>query len=124
MKRRCTIHLNRDLTYIHHILDFSRQAVDFTRECRRIDLDTNAMLMLAITRLIELIGAAARKVSTDLRQRHPEIPWSLIIGTRDRLAHGYIEVNCDIIWRIVTGDLPPLIIQLERLLSEEKDVRS
>ena len=83
-------------------------------------LDINEMLALAVTRLIELIGEAARRVSSDLRLRHPEIPWSLIVGTRDRLAHGYIEVDYDIIWRIVTGDLPPLIVQLEKLIAEER----
>ncbi len=110
---------NRDLTYIRHMLDFSRQAVDFTRKCRRADLDSNTMLTLAVTRLIELIGEAARKVSDDTRSHHPEIPWQQIIGTRDRLAHGYIEIDHDIIWRIVTVDLPSLIKQLEKIIAKE-----
>lgn len=110
---------NRDTTYIRHMLDFSRQAVGFTRGGKRADLDTNIMLALAVTRLIELIGEAARKVSPDLRHSHPEIPWLQIIGTRDRLAHGYIEVDNDIIWRIVTDNLPALIKQLEKLLSDK-----
>ncbi len=101
------------------MLDFSRQAVDFTGKRRRSDMDTDAMLALAITRLIELIGEAARKVSPALRERYPSIPWPLIIGTRDRLAHGYIDIDCDIIWRIVKNDLPPLIKQLETLLADE-----
>ena len=77
------------------------------------------MLALAVTRLIELIGEAARKVSESKRALPPEIPWQQIIGTRDRLAHGYIETDYDIIWRIVTGDLPPLIRKLESMLSKE-----
>ena len=60
------------------MLDFSRQAIDFTRKCRRSDLDTNTMLTLAVTRLIELIGEAARKVSPALCEKRPEIPWQQI----------------------------------------------
>jgi uncharacterized protein with HEPN domain len=101
------------------MLDFSRQAVDFMRKRRRSDMDTDAMLALAVTRLIELIGEAARKVSPALREQYPAIPWPLIIGTRDRLAHGYIDVDYDIIWRIVRDNLPPLIKQLEKLLADE-----
>jgi uncharacterized protein with HEPN domain len=110
---------NRDLAYIRHMLDFSRQAVDFLHSRRRSDMDTDAMLALAVTRLIELVGEAARKTSPAIKKLHPEIPWTLIIGTRDRLAHGYIEIDYDIIWRIVKKDLPHLIKQLEMLLSDK-----
>lgn len=119
VRHRCSMPPNRDQAYIRHMLDFSRQAVEFTRGSKRTDLDTNTMLALAVTRLIELIGEAARKISADLRNRHAEIPWPQIIGTRDRLAHGYIEVDNDIIWRIVADNLPALISQLEKLLSDE-----
>jgi uncharacterized protein with HEPN domain len=101
------------------MLDFSRKAVSLTQGRSRPDLDSDEVLALAITRLIEMAGEAARRVSVETRQNHDEIPWLLIIGTRDRLAHGYIEVNLDIIWQIITGDLPPLIVKLERLLSAE-----
>jgi uncharacterized protein with HEPN domain len=115
---------NRDLAYIRHMLDFSRQAVDFTSKCRRSDLDSNTMLALAVTRLIELIGEASRKVSPGLRKRYQQIPWAQIVGTRDRLAHGYIDVDYEIIWRIVTDNLPSLIKQLEQILSKEEDSSS
>jgi uncharacterized protein with HEPN domain len=110
---------NRDLAYVRHMLDYSRQAVDFLHNRRRSDMEKDAMLALAITRLIELIGEAARKVSPALTKRYPAIPWPLIIGTRDRLAHGYIEIDYDIIWKIVKSNLPPLIKELNKLLSDE-----
>jgi len=89
------------------------------RKRRRSDLDTDAMLALAATRLIELIGEAARKVSPAFKERYPAIPWPLIIGTRDRLAHGYIDIDYDIIWRIINNNLPALTKQLEKLLADE-----
>ena len=109
--------------YIRHMLDFSRQAVDFTSKCRRSALDSNTMLALAVTRLIELIGGIPQSVP-DLRKRYQQIPWAQIVGNRDRLAHGYIDVDYEIIWRIVTDNLPSLIKQLEQILSKEEDSSS
>lgn len=113
--------LAKDYTRLRHMLDFAQKAVQFTRGRVRKDLDTDEVLALAVVHLVEIIGEAARNISPDLRQRHAEIPWNLIIGTRDRLAHGYIEVNLDIIWAIVTKDLPPLIAQLQKVLEKEAD---
>jgi uncharacterized protein with HEPN domain len=66
------------------------------------------MFALALVRLLEIIGEAARRVSVGLRESHPEIPWAEIAGTRDRLIHGYFDVDLDIVWGIVTQDLPAL----------------
>jgi len=109
-----------DIVRVRHMLDFAEKAVQFTRGCSRVDLDNNEMLALAIVHLVEMIGEAARTVSGKLRQRHTEVPWESISGTRNRLAHGYIDVDLDIIWTIVTKDLPPLIRQLTRILQQEQ----
>ncbi|MBM4463090.1 MAG: DUF86 domain-containing protein [Chloroflexi bacterium] len=111
----------KDYTRLRHMLDFAQKAMQFTRGQARKDLDTDEVLALAAVHLVEIIGEAARNISPELRQRHPEIAWNLIIGTRDRLAHGYTEVNLDIIWAIVTQDLPPLIAQLQKMLETERN---
>jgi len=66
---------------------------------------------------LEIIGEAAKNVSPETRQRHPKIPWKEIGGTRDRLIHGYFDVDWDILWPILTVDLPPLITELEHALA-------
>jgi len=101
------------------MLDFSQKAVKFNKGQSRAELDSNEMLAMATIHLVEVIGEASRSVSDTLREKHPEIPWEAISGTRNRLAHGYIDVDLDIIWTIVTKDLPLLIRQLRRLLKEE-----
>lgn len=50
------------------------------------------------------------------RARHPDIPWTEIVGLRNRLIHGYDSVDFDILWQIVSDDLPPLIAVLEKAL--------
>jgi uncharacterized protein with HEPN domain len=108
-----------DIVRVRHMLDFTRKAVQFNKGRSRADLDSNEMLAMATIHLIELIGEASRTISAELRQRYPEIPWDLISGTRNRLVHGYIDVDLDVVWTIVTKDLPLLIVQLRRILKDE-----
>ena len=78
----------------------------------RGDLDTDRVLALAVVRLLEIIGEAATRVPTEERARRPDIPWAAIVGLRNRLIHGYDDVDLDIVWAIVTSDLPTLLMRL------------
>lgn len=69
----------------------------FTEGCTCQDLDSNEVLALAVIRLIEILGKAAKNVSPEVEATAPEIPWRQIAGTRDRLAHAHFDVNFDII---------------------------
>jgi uncharacterized protein with HEPN domain len=101
---------------LRHMLDAARKAVSFVKGRSRRDLDSDEMLALAVTRLIEVIGEAARGLSQEFKNNNPYIAWKQIAGTRDHLIHGYFDVDLDIIWAILTQDLPPLIKELEKLL--------
>ncbi len=100
----------------HHMLDAARKAVAFTQGRARADLDADEVLALALVRLLEILGEAAKGVSADCRRKHPRIPWKHIAGTRDRLIHGYFDVDLDVVWAIISSDLPPLIAELEELI--------
>jgi uncharacterized protein with HEPN domain len=67
---------------------------------------------------LEVIGEAARFISEDIRQRHPEVPWPQMIALRNRLIHGYFVVDYEIVWDIVTNELPALRKHLEEILEE------
>lgn len=101
------------------MLDFAMKAVQFCKGKSRAELQNNDLLAMATIHLIEVIGEASRNVSESFQEKYPEIPWQPITGTRNRLAHGYIDVDLDIIWTIVTKDLPSLIRQLKRVLKNE-----
>jgi uncharacterized protein with HEPN domain len=101
------------------MLDFALKAIEFNRGKTRSDLDSDEMLAMATVHLVELIGEASRTVSEEVRIEYPEVPWESITGTRNRLARGYIDVDLDIIRTIVANDLPPLIVQLKRILKNE-----
>lgn len=74
------------------------------------------MLELALVRLLEIIGEAANRLSEECRSSHNAIPWSQIISLRNRLIHGYDSVDLDILWEILTTDLPQLTADLKIIL--------
>jgi uncharacterized protein with HEPN domain len=78
------------------------------------------MLNLSMVRLLEVIGEAARALSSSYREGHPEIAWKKMVGMRDRLAHGYFDVNLDIVWETVTKDLPALVAEVAKLVTPEE----
>ena len=106
-----------DSVRIRHILDAACEAVSFANGRSRADLDADRKLNLSLVRLLEIIGEAARGISTQFRQAHPDLPWQSMVGMRDRLIHGYFDINLDVVWETVTDDLPPLIAQLEKIKS-------
>ena len=77
------------------------------------------MLTLALTKAIEIIGEAAGRVSPDCRARYPNIPRVQMIGMRNRLTHAYFEVDLDILWEVVSHDLPPLVTEIEKIIALE-----
>ncbi len=107
---------SRDEVRLRHMLDAARKAIAFTQGHNRADLDSDELLALAVVRLVEILGEAAKNVSQDIKERTPKIAWRQMAGTRDRLTHAYFDVNLDIIWDIVNNDLTPLVEKLEELL--------
>jgi uncharacterized protein with HEPN domain len=83
------------------------------RRRRREDLDTDAVLAAALERFIEVVGEAASRVSPTTRERLSGIPWTEIVGMRNRLIHGYASVDHDVVWTVVSRDLPALVSTLE-----------
>jgi uncharacterized protein with HEPN domain len=103
-----------DQTRLQHMLDHAVEAVELIRGHNRSDLDHDRKLNLALVRLIEIVGEAAARVRADTRAQHAQIPWQDIIGMRNRVIHGYDEVDFDILWDVVELHLPPLIAELRK----------
>ncbi len=111
-----------DLIRLRHIFDAGREAVAFASGHSREDLDKERMLSLSLVRLLEIIGEAARGISREFRDAYPDIAWKKIVGMRDRLIHGYFDVDLDVVWETVIEDLPPLITHLERIIDTVEKV--
>jgi uncharacterized protein with HEPN domain len=106
-----------DRLRLRHMLDAGREAVRFTQGKTRGDLDGDRVLALALVKLLEIFGEAAARVTAASQQAHPDIPWRDIVAMRNRLIHGYFDVDLDRVWDTVTDDLPPLLVKLEVALA-------
>lgn len=95
------------------------QALAFVANRDRADLETDAMLRMALARAIEIVGEAASKVSLSGRAELPDIPWPEIVGMRHRIVHAYFDLNLAILWNTVQLALPDLVAQRRRHLDSE-----
>jgi len=105
-----------DTISLRHMLDHAKEAVAMSHGRARGELDQDRQLMLSLLKLVEIIGEAAGRVSEEMRETHPDIPWAQIVATRNRLVHGYDKVDLDMLWRIVSEDLPALIDNIAAML--------
>ena len=108
--------MHDDAVSLKDMLNHAREAVELLSDTSRETFRDQRVLQLALTRLVEIVGEAANRVSDATRQAHPDIPWPGIIGMRNRLVHGYDVIDYDLLWDTVTSDLPPLIAALERIV--------
>lgn len=106
----------RDRLYLAHVaaaIDAARSFTADGRDAFMADLKTQS----AVIRQIEVIGEAVKRLSDETKDFEPTVPWRLIAGTRDRLIHGYFQVDLAAVWVMVENDLRPLRAAVDRLLA-------
>lgn len=109
-----------DLNRLYHMLDAINDIVDFSENKNRIDLENDKMLSYSLIHLLELIGEAANGISSEFQNNYSSIPWKAIIGMRNRLIHGYFDIDLDIVWKTVNEDIPKLKKEVEKVIKNEK----
>jgi len=84
----------------------------------RTRFDTDELLQSAVLHWIEIIGEAARGVGDKVQTAHPDVPWRVITDMRNRVSHGYFDIDLDVVWNTVTRDLPKLQESITGILAE------
>jgi uncharacterized protein with HEPN domain len=105
-----------DSVRLRHMLDAARKAVALLAAKSRAQVAADEIGQLALARLLEIVGEAAGRVSSEYRAAHPELPWTEMNGLRNRLAHAYFDIDLDVLLDVVARDLPPLVSRIEGLL--------
>jgi uncharacterized protein with HEPN domain len=100
--------MKNDQVYLEHILDAIGKIENFVTGTSKFDFERNVMIQDAIIRNIEIIGEATKKITTQFKESHHEIPWQDMAGMRDKLIHDYLDVDLDVVWKTVEVDLPLL----------------
>ena len=105
-------------TYRDYVLDLLASLQELEEFTEGLDFDTFARdrkTINAVLRSLEVMGEAAKRIPSQIRERYPGIPWKRMAGMRDKLIHEYSGVDLEIVWGVVKDEIPPLKPLLERL---------
>lgn len=98
--------------YLDDMIGYAEKVIVYTKGLDQVAFIGSGLNYDATVRNLELIGEAAAHIPNEVQQTSPQIPWRLIIATRDRLIHGYLGIDNDTLWSIIRGDIPALLAQL------------
>ncbi len=112
--------MSDEKTFLRHILEYIALIEKFTEGIEKKEFLDNEEKQLAVVRCIEIIGEAVKQLPPSLREKHHEIPWKDITGTRDLLIHAYFSIDLDLVWKIIEKDLQPLKTTIEKILKEKE----
>lgn len=98
--------------YIGDMIGFAEKVVAYTHGLDQEGFVKSGLNYDATLRNLELIGEAATHIPNEVRSSHNQIPWRMIIATRNRLIHSYLGIDNDTLWSIIRDDIPSLLAQL------------
>jgi len=101
--------------YLNDMITFTEKVLGYTDGFDQQRFIDSGLNYDATVRNLELIGEAATHIPDEIRQNNPQIPWRMIIATRNRLIHGYLGIDNDTLWSIIQTDIPALLPLLQHL---------
>lgn len=103
--------------YIDDMIGFAEKVKAYTAGMDQPSFVGSGLVYDATLRNLELIGEAATRIPDEVRAAHPQVPWRLVVATRNRLIHGYLGIDNDTLWSIVVSDVPALLSELRAIKS-------
>lgn len=110
--------MSSNIPYFKHVLDAIADTESSLKGLSKKKFKENKDVKDATIRRIEIIGEAVKNISSDLKNKHPEVEWKKIASSRDRMIHAYFSVDLDIVWNIARKGMPKLKEQIQRILKE------
>jgi uncharacterized protein with HEPN domain len=101
--------------YLDDMIVFARKVLAYTDGLDQAGFAASGLIYDGTLRNLELASEAATHIPDEVRTAHPEIPWRMVIATRNRLIHGYLGIDDDTLWSIIQADVPALLPLLESL---------
>lgn len=108
-----------DKDFLSDIQEAARRVATYTAGMTYEAFLADTRTQDAVVRNLEIIGEATRNLSAELRVQHPDMPWKGMVGVRDRLIHHYFGVNLDVVWHIVTTELPDVASRIDEMIRNE-----
>jgi uncharacterized protein with HEPN domain len=110
--------LRRDASYLADIVEAIQRIAGYILGLDYDQFLDDVRTQDAVLRNLQVIGEATKKLSPELRQENPDLPWKAMAGLRDRIVHDYFGINSEVVWTVVSRELPPLLPQVAALLEE------
>jgi len=107
---------DQDAAHVWDMLNACREIVEFAGDVEREKFIEDRKLVLAMERSLEIIGEAAGRLSDEFRNSHHDMPWKMIRGMRNILAHDYGQVDYEIVYNTIMKEIPMLLAKLEKVL--------
>lgn len=108
-----------DNIYLEHILESIKEIEEFSKDATKESLSKDRLRQNAIIRELEVIGEAAKNISSSFRDKHKKAEWKKIAGLRDKLIHHYFGVDLNIVWDVIKSDIPELKKDIEEIISKK-----
>lgn len=109
---------NRDITRLKHISAAILCVEEYTKGVTEEQLKGDRLRLHATIYNVQIIGEATYKLTSEFKQQHQETPWAVIEKMRHILVHDYFKINFDVLWDVITKDIPVLKSQVEHYISE------
>jgi uncharacterized protein with HEPN domain len=106
------------LDYVEDILDAMEKAEMLLEHASYDQFEADFRINFAVIRALEIVGEATKRLPEDLREQYAEIPWKSMAGMRDRIIHGYDNVDLEIVWDVVKKDVPRLKPKIRQILTD------
>lgn len=107
--------MTTDIERIEHMLEFIQKIQDIVGKTSKDAFLASPMMQDAVLYNFAILGEAAGRLSSALRQENPDIPWGSMIGMRNVLIHDYVKTDFNFVWSAIVNDLPPLQKQLQKI---------
>jgi len=107
-----------DLT-LRQIVEVCDKAIEFRNSITWEEFRSDWRKQMLGERLVEVLGEAVKRLPDELRNRHSQLPWKKIAGTRDYIAHGYDSVDYDVIWGVLNVEVDKLKESVQAILAKE-----
>ncbi|MDU9375752.1 hypothetical protein McpSp1_03310 [Methanocorpusculaceae archaeon Sp1] len=108
-----------DRVYLLHIRDEILFLEENTKDLSYEKLDSDKVIQHVVQKSLEIIGEASKKLSVEIKDNCKNIPWHNVAGMRDRLTHGYFEVNWELVWNVLQHDIAPLKVCINQIIAEK-----
>jgi uncharacterized protein with HEPN domain len=110
----------RDVLRLRHALEAAELIAEFMAGVERSGFLSNRMLQDAVIRNLEIIGEACVNLSDEVRRGHPELPWAKATAIRNRLVHGYFDVDLGVVWATAVDSVPSFASQIRAILASKR----